>query len=275
MMRSDVVKWSLAFLLFGAVAVSAAQPETETKASTQTSSASSAGKAGQGLKVTIIKSVATSSGEHQNTTGANTATASAKDQRGVGATSTKPSTKPTIQSRTKTNATSVPASKPQANPPAAKPKTPPPHQAPSESGAAHQTPQPSSEGVISVEGSVVGLDLNATPLAVRLALPVGPFVALTADAATIVVKEGRAVTLADVELHDEARVVYGADTHLLRSIDIKKAADPQPSTSPSVNESIVPGPLTVYRIPSGRETRSMVHDPRTRWSTPDATNESR
>ena len=229
-----IVALAFGVALLGAGVVSAAQPETTTQTSSKTANpAAGGGKASQSIKVTVVRSVGASSGDSKKPAGTGSTTPSTDSQR----ISRPARTQPAAQNRTKAKTASAPASKPQtAAPTPTKPQAPPPHPAPHESNATHQAPQSPSEGLITIEGSVTGLDLKAIPPVVQLTLPFGPLLTLTADAATtVIMREGHAGTLNDLQVHDEGRVLYVAETHLIKSIDIKEATNQRPNQpSPDV-----------------------------------------
>ena len=111
------------------------------------------------------------------------------------------------------------------------PSHPPEHQLESP----RQTAPSTSEGLITVHGSVMTVNLTTTPPTLQVALSFGPVLTLTADPAhTAVVKGNHIGKLEDVHAHDEVKVAYTPKdgNGLVKSIEVIKEAPPQGSNPP-------------------------------------------
>ncbi len=89
--------------------------------------------------------------------------------------------------------------------------------------------------MITVEGAVTALDLNATPPTLQLRLSFGPVSTLIIEPTTTVFKGGQLWKLEDVRIGDDVKVLYRPKEgqHLITSIEIER---PPSQTKNSLTE---------------------------------------
>ena len=215
--------------------LSADQSGTQNNQSSGTTPKSTTtGKSPPAAKITVLRTVGVPVGT-KDTTGTTTPKPLTDKPR----TRPSPST-PTARNRTTPKATPAAPAKAQASRPVqpqpqAAPAHPPEHHAESPRQATPST----SEGVITVQGSVTSVNLKTTSPMLQLVLSFGPVLTLTADPAhTAVVKGNHIGKLEDVHVHDEVKVAYTPKDGdgLVKSIEVIKEAPPQGS-NPSVGAS--------------------------------------
>ena len=233
-MRSGLF-WTLvcsAGLLSARVASASQSSTGNTTQSSKTSTSSpTPGKTNTGVKVTVMKSRAVPWAKKTE-----------EDTTSLGASSPKPA--PPAAASKSTAASQAPASTPSklktpAKPKAARPTPPAPPGAPTLSAehkpdTASQAPHAASEGVITVKGSVAGIDMKTVPPTVQVKLSFGPEWTMTLDPATASIVNGDYVgTLDDVHVHDEVTVAYAPKNgqRLVKSLEITTVSSQPPAPS--------------------------------------------
>ncbi len=223
--------WVLTFSmgLLGARVVSADQAGSgNSQSSGAAPQSTTGGNTAPAVKITVIKSIVLPSSEKKTTE--TTTTKSLTDSQHSPPIPSKPAANGRPQPKT---APAVAVKSRASSPAVSQPQSAQPHASQNTPAAIHQASASAPEGIITVEGFIAGLDLNATPPTIRLVLSFGPGLALTADAAsTSVVKENHVATLADLQVRDHVKVSYALKdgAHVIKSIEIKTAPEPASSS---------------------------------------------
>ena len=236
MRTSVVLSLTVSAVLFGARGVVAGQSDSGNSQPPRASTPSTAGggSARSSVKVTVVKSVSIP-------LAARDAAKTATRQQDKGP----PVPQPTIPYRTQPKTTVAISTKPNASSPRPSPPRSMPTHAPEHpSGASSQTPTVIPEGMITIEGSVAALDLNATTPTMQLRLSFGSISMLMIEPTTTVLIGNQLGKREDVQVGDAVKVLYVPKDgqHLVKSIEIEQPSRPAKHLSTEGSTADVPRP---------------------------------